>query len=79
MSQNIDYSKGIYDARQLGAGRMLILGVQHMFAMFGATVLVPQVPRPIVGNSTPLTSFICSIIIPAHLLQSHVASFHNYH
>ena len=25
MSQNIDYSKGIYDARQLGAGRMLIL------------------------------------------------------
>ena len=38
MSQNIDYSKGIYDARQLGAGRMLILGVQHMFAMFGATV-----------------------------------------
>ena len=41
MSQNIDYSKGIYDARQLGAGRMFILGVQHMFAMFGATVLVP--------------------------------------
>ena len=41
MSQNIDYSKGIYDARQLGTGRMLILGLQHMFAMFGATVLVP--------------------------------------
>ena len=41
MSQNIDYSKGIYDARQLGGGRMLILGIQHMFAMFGATVLVP--------------------------------------
>jgi uracil permease len=37
----IDYSKGIYDARQLGAGRVLVLGVQHMFAMFGATVLVP--------------------------------------
>ena len=32
---------GIYDARKLGAGRMLVLGVQHMFAMFGATVLVP--------------------------------------
>lgn len=31
----------IYDARSLGTGRMLILGVQHMFAMFGATVLVP--------------------------------------
>ena len=27
MSQNIDYSKGIYDARQLGGGRMLILDV----------------------------------------------------
>ena len=32
---------GIYDARELGNGRMLILGLQHMFAMFGATVLVP--------------------------------------
>ena len=41
MSEKIDYSKGIYDARQLGAGRMFILGVQHMFAMFGATILVP--------------------------------------
>jgi len=33
--------KGIYDARTLGAPRMLVLGLQHMFAMFGATVLVP--------------------------------------
>ena len=41
MSEKIDYSKGIYDARQLGTGRMLILGLQHMCAMFGATVLVP--------------------------------------
>ena len=31
----------IYDARELGTPRMLVLGVQHMFAMFGATVLVP--------------------------------------
>ena len=31
----------IYDARQLGAGKTMILGLQHMFAMFGATVLVP--------------------------------------
>ena len=31
----------IYDARTLGTPRMLVLGVQHMFAMFGATVLVP--------------------------------------
>lgn len=32
---------GIFDARQLGSGKMLVLGIQHMFAMFGATVLVP--------------------------------------
>lgn len=31
----------IYDAQTLGTPRMLVLGVQHMFAMFGATVLVP--------------------------------------
>ena len=31
----------IYDARSLGTGKMLVLGFQHMFAMFGATVLVP--------------------------------------
>ena len=33
--------EGIYDARPLGRGRMFLLGFQHMFAMFGATVLVP--------------------------------------
>ena len=32
---------GIYDARALGLGRMGLLGFQHLFAMFGATVLVP--------------------------------------
>ena len=31
----------VYDAKALGTGRMLLLGFQHMFAMFGATVLVP--------------------------------------
>ena len=31
----------IYDARKLGSAKMLVLGFQHMFAMFGATVLVP--------------------------------------
>ena len=31
----------IYDARELGVPRMLLLGLQHLFAMFGATVLVP--------------------------------------
>ena len=31
----------IRDARKLGIPKMLILGLQHMFAMFGATILVP--------------------------------------
>ncbi len=35
--------EAIYDARELGVGRMLVLGLQHMFAMFGATVLVPLI------------------------------------
>ncbi len=34
-------SEPVYDARTLGTPRMLVLGLQHMFAMFGATVLVP--------------------------------------
>ena len=34
---------GIRDARQLGVPKMLVLGLQHMFAMFGATVLVPAI------------------------------------
>ena len=32
---------GIYNARELGAPKTVILGLQHMFAMFGSTVLVP--------------------------------------
>lgn len=32
---------GIYNVKELGAGKTIILGLQHMFAMFGATVLVP--------------------------------------
>ena len=31
----------IRDARTLGVPKMLLLGLQHMFAMFGATILVP--------------------------------------
>ena len=31
----------IRDASVLGVPKMLILGLQHMFAMFGATILVP--------------------------------------
>ena len=38
---NHEQTGAIYDARQLGVPKMLLLGLQHMFAMFGATVLVP--------------------------------------
>ena len=34
-------NKPIRDARTLGMPKMLLLGLQHMFAMFGATILVP--------------------------------------
>ena len=33
--------EGIYSVKEMGAGKTLLLGLQHMFAMFGATVLVP--------------------------------------
>ena len=33
--------EAIRDARTLGIPKMLLLGLQHMFAMFGATILVP--------------------------------------
>ena len=33
--------EAIYNAKELGTGKVLVLGLQHMFAMFGATVLVP--------------------------------------
>ena len=39
----ISTNEAVYDARQLGKGRMLVLGFQHMFAMFGATILVPTI------------------------------------
>ena len=41
MSKKNIGNEPVYDARTLGAPRMFILGLQHMFAMFGATVLVP--------------------------------------
>lgn len=52
MAEKIDYSQGIYDAKQLGTPKLLILGAQHMFAMFGATVLVPILVQ---GYGLPLS------------------------
>lgn len=50
--------EGIYDGfKELGTGRMLILGFQHVFAMFGATVLVPL----LTGLSVSVTLFCAGI------------------
>ena len=43
MDQNVKNTEAVYDARTLGTGKTLVLGAQHLFAMFGATVLVPAI------------------------------------
>ena len=43
MSNNPLNDGAVYDALLLGKPKMLALGLQHMFAMFGATVLVPAI------------------------------------
>lgn len=47
----------VYDATKLGPTKMFILGAQHMFAMFGATVLVPA----LTGLSVSSTLFFAGI------------------
>lgn len=54
-------SDGIFDARQLGTPKMVILGAQHMFAMFGATVLVPALTGLNV-STTLLFAGICTLL-----------------
>ena len=43
MEKTIETSEAVYDASTLGTPKMLVLGLQHLFAMFGATVLVPAI------------------------------------
>ena len=38
---NSEKTNAVYDARTLGMPQVLVLGVQHLFAMFGATVRDP--------------------------------------
>ncbi len=42
-------NEAIRDARALGVPKMLVLGLQHMFAMFGATILVPILVNNVYG------------------------------
>lgn len=67
----------IIDARQLGIPKMLLLGLQHTFAMFGATVLVPIITGLNVsttllfaGIGTLLFHFITKGRVPAFLGSS---------
>lgn len=69
--------QGIYDARQLGRPKMFVLGAQHMFAMFGATVLVPALTGMSVsatllfaGLGTLLFHFLTKWKVPAFLGSS---------
>jgi len=67
----------IYDARTLGRPKMLLLGFQHMFAMFGATVLVPALTGLSVsatllfaGIGTLLFHLLTKMKVPAFLGSS---------
>ena len=68
---------GLYDAKTLGVPKMIVLGLQHMFAMFGATVLVPMLTGLDVsttllfaGLGTLLFHFITKMKVPAFLGSS---------
>ena len=70
-------NQGIRDARKLGMPKMLVLGLQHMFAMFGATVLVPALTGLSVsatllfaGLGTLLFHFLAKGKVPAFLGSS---------
>ena len=77
MSKPQESHEAIYDARSLGIPKLLILGVQHTFAMFGATVLVPLLTGLSVsttllcaGLGTLLFHFLCKGKVPAFLGSS---------
>lgn len=67
----------IFDAKTLGTPKVLLLGLQHMFAMFGATVLVPALTGLSVsatllfaGLGTLLFHFLTKKKVPAFLGSS---------
>lgn len=84
MSEQKKKAGVIYDARTLGKAKMLLLGLQHMFAMFGATVLVPilvnsyfhgeglsvQVTLFMAGVGTLFFHFCSKLKVPAFLGSS---------
>lgn len=72
-----DNKNAIYDVKTLGYPKMFVLGVQHLFAMFGATVLVPALTGLSVsatllfaGLGTLLFHFLTKGKVPAFLGSS---------
>ena len=62
MGKDLKKEQGpVYNARDLGPTKMIVLGIQHMFAMFGATVLVPALTGLSV-SSTLLFAGICTLL-----------------
>ena len=77
MANHEQNNEAIYDAKTLGAGKTLILGLQHLFAMFGATVLVPVITGLDVsttllfaGLGTLLFHLVTGMKVPAFLGSS---------
>ncbi len=72
-----DAQDAVYDARKLGVPKMVLFGFQHMFAMFGATILVPVLTGLSVsatllfaGLGTLLFHFLTQRKVPAFLGSS---------
>ena len=63
--------EGLHDARKLGMPRMLVLGLQHMFAMFGATILVPILVQ---GYGLPMSIQVTLFFAGVGTLLFHVLS-----
>lgn len=76
MSKSVE-KEAVYDAKTLGMPRVFVLGLQHMFAMFGATVVVPAITGLDVattllfaGLGTLLFHFLAKGKVPAFLGSS---------
>ena len=64
----------IRDARTLGVPKMLLLGLQHMFAMFGATILVPILVNNYFGVSNAMSIQVTLICAGLGTLFFHLCS-----
>ena len=73
----ITENQGVYNARELGKPKFALLGIQHLFAMFGATILVPLITGLDVsatllfaGIGTLIFHFVSKLKVPAFLGSS---------